>query len=138
MDLVQGEITLEEFHPGQYIFFEEDLDYHFYIIDDGQVQIFTKDDQGKRVPLVALGPGESFGELAMIDRSPRSASAQALKFTKVFKISESGYQNLISELPDWSQALLKSFASRIRRMNKTLKEQHALLREIQSEDFTKL
>jgi CRP-like cAMP-binding protein len=137
MELISGEISLEEFHPGAYIFFEEDLDYHFYIIDSGEVQIFTKDNDGKRINLATLGPGDSFGELAMIDRSPRSASAQALKFTQVYKISETGYQKLISELPDWTQAILKSFASRIRRMNDILKEQNMILRQIQSQDFTK-
>lgn len=137
MKIISGEITLEEFHPGEYIFFEDDLDYHFYIIEDGEIQIFTKDRDGKRFNLASLGPGESFGELALIDKSPRSASAQALKFSRVYKVSEEGYQKLISELPDWTQAVLKSFAARIRRMNDILKEQHAILRNIQSQDFTK-
>lgn len=137
MDLIEGEITLEEYHPGQYLFFEDDLDYHFYIIDEGEILIFSKDTDGKRLNLATIGAGESFGELAMIDRSPRSASAQALKYTRVFKVSEYGYQKLMAELPDWTQAIMKSFASRIRRMNDTLREQQALLRKIQEQDFTK-
>ncbi|MCS6838307.1 MAG: cyclic nucleotide-binding domain-containing protein [Bdellovibrionaceae bacterium] len=122
-------VVIEEFHPGQYIFFEDDLDAHFYIIDEGQIQIFTKSPDGKRVNLATLGPGECFGELALIDRSPRSASAQALTFSKVYKISEKDYLTLLSELPDWAQILLKTFSDRIKKLNQVTREQNLLIRE---------
>lgn len=135
MELVNGEIVSEEFHPGDFIFFEEDIDFHFYIIEEGEVQIFIKDNAGKRVNLATLGPGESFGELAMLDRSPRSASAQAVTYTKLFKVSEAGYERLMKDLPDWTQAILGSFANRIRRMNDTLKEQNVIIEKLKQYDF---
>ena len=122
MQLIDGQILIQEFQSGDYIFFEEDIDFHFYIIDEGEVQIFTKDENGKRVTLANLTAGESFGEFAMIDRAPRSASAQAISPTRVYKISEEGYQHLLSELPLWAQNFMKSFTKRMRHMNLAIKK----------------
>lgn len=128
-------MTLEEFQPGEPIFFEQDIDYNFYIIEEGEVQIYIKDGAGKRVNLANLGPGETFGEFAMLDRTPRSASAQALTYSKIYRISEDGYQQLLTELPVWTQAVLKSFAARIRKMNDIIKEQNELVEKIRSYEF---
>lgn len=126
MQLIDGQIILQEFNPGDYIFFEEDIDYHFYIIDEGEVQIFTKDEDGKRLNLATLNAGESFGEFAMIDRTPRSASAQAITLTRVYKVSEEGYQSLLNDLPIWAQNFMKSFTKRVRQMNLAIKKAQSL------------
>lgn len=116
----QKEVVRESYKAGEYIFFEGDIDYHFYIVEDGQVQIFTKDKAGKRVDIVTVNKSESFGEFAFLERKPRSASAQALTEAVVVRISEKGYEQLLSELPTWANAMLQSFASRIRHMNEVL------------------
>ncbi len=127
-------IKLEEYQQGSYIFFEDDLDAHFYIIDEGTVQIYTKDNKGHRLELADLGPGEAFGEIALLDKSPRSASAQAITYVKLYKVSEAGYHQLIQELPVWAQSLLKSFANRVRKMNQILKKQNELLDSLKSHE----
>lgn len=116
----EKDVVRESFKAGEYIFFEGDIDYHFYIVEEGQVQIFTKDKQGKRLNIVTVNKSESFGEFAFLERKPRSASAQALTEAVVVRISEKGYEHLLSELPTWANAMLQSFASRIRNMNEVL------------------
>lgn len=116
----EKEVVREQYKAGEYIFFEGDIDYHFYIVEEGQVQIFTKDKVGKRIDIVTVNKSESFGEFAFLERKPRSASAQALTEAVVVRISEKGYEQLLSELPTWANAMLQSFASRIRHMNEVL------------------
>ena len=116
-----SEVQMESYRPGEFIFFEGDIDYHFYIIQEGQVQIFTKHLDGQRVDIATMEPGESFGEFALLDRAPRSASAQALTETKLVKVSEKGYQHLLSELPVWASSMLKNFSGRLKNMNAIIK-----------------
>ena len=57
----------EVYAPEDYIFFEGDLEGHFYIVEKGRVSIFTKDSMGVRHDLSIIEPGESFGEFALLD-----------------------------------------------------------------------
>jgi CRP/FNR family cyclic AMP-dependent transcriptional regulator len=114
------EVQREVYKPGEYIFFEGDIDFHFYIVEAGQVSIFTKGQDGHKIHIAEVNGGESFGEFALLDRKPRSASAQAVVETTVFKVSESGYERLLEELPVWASTMLKSFATRLRKMNAVL------------------
>lgn len=107
----------EMYKAGEYVFFEGDIDYDFYIVESGEIQIFTKSNDGRRIDIATVGPGDSFGEFALLDRKPRSASAQASAECVVFRISEKGYEQLLSELPAWASSMLRSFAGRIKNMN---------------------
>lgn len=117
-----ADITKEVYRPGEFIFFEGDIDFHFYIVQKGQIQIFTKSTAGHRVNIALVSDGESFGEFALLDKQPRSASAQALTDCTLIKVSERGYEQLLEELPVWANSMLKSFAIRIKNMNEMLKD----------------
>ncbi len=114
-------ITKETFKAGDYIFFEGDIESHFYIIESGAVKIFTKNATGQKVEIAKFGPGDTFGEFALIDSGARTASAQADVDTKVMKISEEGYQIMMSDLPLWASSMLRSFITRMKSMNQQLK-----------------
>lgn len=116
------EIVRETYEPGEFIFFEGDIDFHFYIIESGEVQIFTKTPEGARLNIATIESGESFGEFALLDKAARSASAQAITETVLVKISEKGFEQLISELPVWASCMLHNFAIRIKNMNSALKQ----------------
>lgn len=108
------------YQPGDIIFYETDIEAHFFIIEKGTVGVYTKNSRGERVVLSELGPGEIFGEQAMIDRSERSASAQATSHCVLVKVSEEDYQALLKQLPVWASSMLKSFSARLKKMNKKL------------------
>lgn len=116
-----SEIVRESYKPGEFIFFEGDIDFHFYIIEEGEVQIFTKSPQGARINITTIKPGESFGEFALLDKAARSASAQALTETTLVKVSAKGFEQLLAELPDWASCMLTNFAVRLKNMNELLK-----------------
>lgn len=116
------EISREYYSVGDLIFSEGDLGCHLYIIEKGKVEIFKKAKDGSRLKISTMQPGESFGEFALLDRRPRSASARAMSDTVVVKLSEEGYEFLLEELPSWAISMMKSFILRLRNMNSLLAE----------------
>ncbi len=115
-------IQKEKYNPGDYIFFEGDIENHFYIVETGVVNIFTKDHTGQRIPILDIVDGESFGEFAMISKSPRSATAQAVTDVVLVKVSEEGFKQLMSELPVWAESMMTSFVDRLQNMNDKVRE----------------
>jgi CRP-like cAMP-binding protein len=86
------------------------------------VGIYTKDNMGKRIPITEIVDGESFGEFALISKSPRSASAQAITDVSLVKVSEEGFTELMAELPVWAESMLKSFVDRLQNMTEKIRE----------------
>ena len=123
-ELGNPNLSKEEYKAGDYIFFEGDIDFHFYIIESGEVQIFTKAPDGKRINLLSLKDGESFGEFAFLSRQARSASAQAITACNLIKVTEQGFEQLLSELPVWASSMLKSFAHRLKQTTHLVQVEH--------------
>jgi CRP-like cAMP-binding protein len=73
---------------GDFLVREGDRAVEVFIIDDGEVQILKRDSvDGQLQEITRLGPGESVGELALIDQRPRSASVRALRATRLYALS---------------------------------------------------
>ena len=123
------QVTREKYSAGDYIFFEGDIDFHFYIIEDGRVQIFKKNQMGTRVDIAIIEEGESFGEFALLDKKTRSASAQAVSDVVLVKVTEQGYEQLLQELPSWAMSMMKSFITRLKNMNEQLAKQEQFLKK---------
>ena len=73
---------------GEFFFREGDKGESMFVLEAGSVEV-RKTVGGSEVPLCRLGRGECFGEMALIDLSPRSASVQALEDCSGFEISAS-------------------------------------------------
>jgi CRP/FNR family transcriptional regulator, cyclic AMP receptor protein len=110
------------YKAGDFIFLEGDHEAHFYIIEKGAVQIFTKKPNGERINIMDIGEGESFGEFALLDKgAPRSASAKAISEVVLIRVSEEGYEQLLNEIPVWAASMLRSFTNRLKKMNERVK-----------------
>ena len=118
----QEDIELVTFAAGDYLFYENETSFHFFIVQEGEVEIFKTAQGGAKIPLAILGPGNSIGEFAMIDRSPRSATARTLTEVHAAKISEQGYQRLIAELPDWAVTVMRALVERLRQTNEIIRK----------------
>ena len=121
MESTNGHLEVESYQAGEIIFNEGDIDFHFYIVEQGSVQIFTRNESQVEIPISTISEGESFGEFALLDRAPRSASARALSPCQLVKVSEEGFEQLLSELPEWASSMLKNFAIRLKNMNHLVK-----------------
>lgn len=88
--------VLEEEHwsAGQHVFHEADLGRTMYIIREGEVEVVRKSTGGNHVPIVRLGPGETFGEMTLVELQPRSASVVARKKTVTYSLTNLDLWNL--------------------------------------------
>jgi CRP/FNR family cyclic AMP-dependent transcriptional regulator len=81
----------------------------FYFILSGKAAVIR---HGRRV--AELGPGEYFGELALLDRLPRSATVKALTDMELLAISQKDFNKLLTASPALTRKLLVATASRLR------------------------
>lgn len=117
-----SKISKEKYQIGDFIFFEGDIETHFYIIESGEVSITTKGKANQRIEVARLKDGETFGEFALVDKGARTASAQAITDVSLMKISAEGYESMLGELPLWASTMMKSFILRLKQMNQALKD----------------
>ncbi len=97
---------------GSLIFSEFEYGSSFYLIQSGRVQLI-KIINGFEKNLDILQPGEIFGEMAIIDNSPRSASAIAYDNVTVLEFNKENFEILMKGNPAIAMRLLKTFVKRI-------------------------
>ena len=112
----------ELFGPGSYIFKEGDLSQEAYRIIRGKVEL-TTDVDSKPVILAQLGKGDIFGEMAMIDERPRTASAQCLKPTECEVMQPGDFQSVILDQPARSLPYLSALFERLRSVTNRLQHE---------------
>ncbi len=103
---VTGEIDFEE---GQFIVLQGQVGTGLYVIVEGEAKVVRGSDE-----LARLGPNDFFGELAVIDQMPRSASVQATTPTRTLALASWDLLDLIESDPQLSLNLIKGLATRIR------------------------
>ena len=108
------------FQPGQMIFCEGDTTQEAYRILKGRVEISIA-GEGKSVILAQLGEGDIFGEMAMVDERPRSASAQALEVTECEVLTAENFNEAVLQRPEILIPYLASFFERLRTANDRLR-----------------
>jgi CRP/FNR family cyclic AMP-dependent transcriptional regulator len=92
---------------------EGDISDSLYIILSGRVRVYLSDMDGKEVILNDQGPGEFFGEMALLDSAPRSASVVTTEKTELSIISKTDFEEFVLQHP---QTLLKILQGSIRRL----------------------
>jgi CRP/FNR family cyclic AMP-dependent transcriptional regulator len=100
---------------GEVIFSTWDMGFEMYVVLDGEVEL--KVDS---TVLETLGPGQPFGEMALIDQSPRTATAIARTPCKLAVIPEKRFLFMVQQTPEFALLIMKVMADRLRRMNARL------------------
>jgi CRP/FNR family transcriptional regulator, cyclic AMP receptor protein len=108
-------VPTRNFTKGRTIFQEGDRGDEFFIVMRGQVEIRSGDRH-----LETLGPDGIFGEMALIDDSPRSASAVALSDVTLAPIKENQFLFLVQNTPFFALSVMRVLAHRLRRQNKMI------------------
>jgi hypothetical protein len=111
---IMKEVT---FHEGEEIFAKGDIGTSLFIVHDGQVGVFTGSQQ-----LATFGPGDFFGELALLDAEPRSATAVALSEVLAFRIDQEDFYDVMEERAEVLRNILRMLCQRIRRQNEKMHE----------------
>ena len=104
----RGDVISEEGSRGR----------EMYVIYSGEVHITKKDPAGHDAVLSVLGPGEIFGEMALIDHGPRSATATAVEdSTRVIGLDRTRFMYLLRHEPEFALIVMATLCQRIREKN---------------------
>jgi CRP/FNR family transcriptional regulator, cyclic AMP receptor protein len=114
------------FRRGEVIFHLGDPGDALFIIVSGEVKISLPSEDGDEAILVRLARGDVFGELALLDGAPRSATATALTAVETVVLPRDRFRELIANEPVVRDALLASLAAELRRLTTHVEELHFL------------
>ena len=101
------------FQARQIILREGDKGNEVYLIIAGKVVVTERVNQGKYRVLNSLGPGEIFGEMAMLENAPRSATLIAASPTKLLSLTQENFEKIFQSHPRWAFTILVDLGRRI-------------------------
>jgi CRP/FNR family transcriptional regulator, cyclic AMP receptor protein len=117
------DIGLErKYTKNSIVFLEEEIGAVLFIIISGKVKIVRTDDEGKEVILSILGTGDFFGEMALLDGLPRSATVVALDKTELFIIHRREFLELMDTSPQIATSLMNELTRRLRKANEQIED----------------
>jgi CRP/FNR family cyclic AMP-dependent transcriptional regulator len=114
------------YRKGEVIFHEGDPGDALHLVLSGRVKIGRMSAAGDETIVTSIGPGESFGELVLLDGAPRSATATALEPTETLVLGRPAFVSLVDGGHDFRWALLAGIAQHHRRLTDQLAEAHFL------------
>lgn len=109
-----GRLRRRTYRRGTVIFHKDQPGEGLHIIESGRVRFFLPAEAGEELTIDVAGPGEVFGELALLDGQPRSASAEALDETVTHVLGREEFQATLAASPELAAALIGLLSTRIR------------------------
>jgi CRP/FNR family cyclic AMP-dependent transcriptional regulator len=99
------------------VFFENEQGDFFFMILEGRIKVTILGDDGREVILSLLGSGDFFGEMALLDNEPRSATAIAVEDSELLSLHRNDFQSVLSDNRSITTGLIKVLTARLRRAN---------------------
>jgi uncharacterized membrane protein len=117
LEQLASEVEQVNYAAGETIFNEQDKGDALYVVDSGSVRIWVHDEDVKPVTLAELSDGDFFGELAVLDRGPRSTNATAVTDASVHRLSSDDFQKFLMQHPDVAIDVICEIGARLRQTN---------------------
>lgn len=117
---------------GRVIFNEGEAGSQMYVIIDGEVEIVKKTSTDTSKTLITLKKGDIFGEMALIDSLPRSATAIAKKPGKLLVMDEPLFYSMARSNADFAFKMIRALSERIRKSNETISKLASENREVRT------
>lgn len=117
LERLATEVDQIVYKAGATIFNENDKGDALYVVDSGSVRIWVLDEDVEPVTLAELKSGDFFGELAVLDRGPRSTNATAIDDTELHRLSSDDFQNFLLRHPDAAIDVICEIGARMRQTN---------------------
>jgi CRP-like cAMP-binding protein len=102
--LSKGDVLMKKGEAGDSLF----------LIQHGWMKIVTEDSRGDELIINKCGPGETIGEMALLDQSTRSATVIALEDAEVLELKQDVFEKILNERPDVSLSIIRSYSDRLR------------------------
>ncbi len=110
-------VRMRSFKRGETLFRKDDPGTHLYVVVDGAVKIALPGEFGQEALVAIMRAGDHFGELALFDGSPRSASATALEDTRAAILTRDDFLGFLEAHPTAVRVVLDVLAKTIRRLS---------------------
>jgi CRP/FNR family cyclic AMP-dependent transcriptional regulator len=108
--------TRRTFAGGTAVFFQDDPSDSFYVVISGSAKVFQTSEDGQDRILNTLRPGESVGELAMIEGLARSLSVQTLEDSEMLVVERKDFMEFARQHPEVLWKLLQAMCERVRQL----------------------
>src|SRR5690349_21641408 len=107
---------------GQTLFNEGEPSDHLFLVRSGRLRVFVASSRGDELVLSVVGPGETLGELSVLDRQPRSATVDALEPAELIAVVGDDARSLLESNPSALHAVAVALAAGMRRLRGTAAE----------------
>jgi CRP/FNR family transcriptional regulator, cyclic AMP receptor protein len=113
---VAEDARTRRFDRGDHIFHQGDPGECLYVIAEGHIKVFVVSEEGAEMVLATLRPPDLFGELAIIDDGPRSASTKAIEPSILLAFSRASFRRMLIEYPGLAESVSRSLGATLRRV----------------------
>ncbi len=114
LEALSSHAVAKSFRPNTILVQEGGDGDSLYVIESGQVKIYLSDEQGREIVINVLGPGEYFGEMALLERSPRSASVITTELSRISIISRADFETCLANNPGIAFELIRGLIQRLK------------------------
>ncbi len=119
-----AQVAVPRSYPkGVRVFHEGDRSDACYVVRSGDLRVTREHSDGRAIALAALGPGDFFGELAMLDGEARSASVETLSDAELLALPAGDMRRVIAEHGDIAAKLIAALTRRLRETNERVARQ---------------
>lgn len=116
-----GVVDSKRLDENEVLFHAGDFGESMFIVKSGEVELFIKDTAGQKIILKVAEAGDIFGEIAMLDQRPRSASAIALTTSELFVLDRDDLLLLFQKKPDAALNMLAAMSAMLRQADNLLR-----------------
>ena len=117
LDKLAGLAARKRYPKDGVVFFENEAGDTLFMVAEGRIKVTILGDDGREIILSVLGQGEFFGEMALLDNEPRSATAIAVEESELLSLHRVDFQGVIGDNLAISVALIKVLTARLRKAN---------------------
>jgi CRP/FNR family cyclic AMP-dependent transcriptional regulator len=126
LQVLAGAMVRRRFRRNEVIFHQGDAGDALHVVATGAVKIVLPSSEGDEAIIATLLPGDFFGELALLDGAPHSATATAVEPVETLSLAREPFQRLLDEDRGLRSALLSGMAAELRRLTGHVEELHFL------------
>jgi CRP/FNR family cyclic AMP-dependent transcriptional regulator len=120
LGLLTSVVTRRTFPRGTTVMAAGDATDSLYVVISGRLKVLMSDDEGREVILSMLGANEYFGEMGLIDDSPRSASVITLEQCELLVLSKRDFKKCLSENFEMAMTVMRGLVKRLREADKKI------------------
>jgi CRP/FNR family cyclic AMP-dependent transcriptional regulator len=120
VDVIRALAVEKSYPKNAVVLTEGEMGDALYMVESGRVKVFIGDEDGREIILKIMGPGHFFGEMAMIDQQPRSASVTTLDSSTFLILSHQAFEQCVERAPRIANMVLRVLAQRVREADRKI------------------